>query len=358
MKKKAYVGLSGGVDSSVSAALLQERGYAVTGVFIKIWQPEFIECSWREDRLDAMRVAAQLGIPFSEIDLSDAYKKEVVERMIATYRAGVTPNPDVLCNTMIKFGAFMRYAMSEGADVVATGHYARIACQGETLTLQRGKDANKDQSYFLHELTSEQLRRIVFPVGDLEKRTVREKAVALGLPVARKPDSQGLCFVGDITLPDFLAHYMTLTPGPVLDMSGREVGEHDGALRYTIGQRHGFKLSVAGGVPHYVIATDASRNTVNVSPDQGAARAREIMVRDMHWIGERPLLDCDYLVQTRYRETPVCAHLAWVGDALRVRFMEPHLAAPGQSLVVYDNDTCLGGGPISSVVLNTSRNEA
>lgn len=351
MRQKAYVGLSGGVDSAVSAALLKEQGYAVTGVFIKIWRPEFIECSWREDRLDAIRVAAHLGIPYREIDLSDAYKKEVVDRMIDSYKAGMTPNPDVLCNTMVKFGTFMRYALENGADIVATGHYAQSS-EGRLL---RGKDASKDQSYFLHELTAEQLMRISFPIGGLEKHAVREMASALGLPVAQKPDSQGLCFVGDITLPHFLGQYMSLIPGSVLNEQGEEVGEHDGAVSYTIGQRHGFRLlAAAQHVPHYVIATDSAMNTITVSTDRRAAETHAALIHKMHWIGKVPKLDREYLVQTRYRETPVLARLTEESRGLRALFAKPHLVSPGQSLVVYDNDACLGGGVMSSVVLNTS----
>lgn len=348
--KKVFVGLSGGVDSAVSAALLKERGYEVTGVFIKIWQPEFIECSWREDRLDAMRVAATLGIPFSEIDLSDAYKKEVVERMVASYQGGVTPNPDVLCNTMIKFGAFMQWALGEGADMVATGHYA----QAQSGKLLRGKDETKDQSYFLHELSSTQLEQIIFPIGALEKSVVRRKAAAFNLPVAQKPDSQGLCFVGDITLPDFLSHYMGLSPGAVLDERGAPIGAHDGAMRYTIGQRHGFRLFAArGAVPHFVVNSDAAHNTITVSPNRHAGDASAVEIQHMHWIDKQPSLEREYLVQTRYREAPVRAVLTLEADALRCTFREPHLASPGQSLVVYAGDECLGGGAISRLVLNT-----
>ncbi len=271
--KRVFVGLSGGVDSAVSASILKSQGYDVTGVFIKIWQPEFIECTWREDRLDAMRVCAALEIPYREIDLSDEYKQAVVQRMVAAYERGVTPNPDVLCNTIIKFGAFMRWAIDEGADYVATGHYAR----SENGMLLRGIDTSKDQSYFLHGLTSAQLDRIIFPIGGMKKSEVRSLASKLVLPVAQKPDSQGLCFVGDISLPEFLSHYTVLKAGAVLDVSGTVVGSHDGAARFTIGQRHGFALhtALADAVPHYVISTDASGNTITISPEKDAATVWE-----------------------------------------------------------------------------------
>ncbi len=349
--KRVFVGLSGGVDSSVSAALLCEQGYEVTGVFIKIWQPEFIECTWREDRLDAMRVCAALEIPYREIDLSDAYKSAVVERMVASYERGITPNPDVLCNTAIKFGAFMRWALDAGADYVATGHYAR----SEQGVLLRGADASKDQSYFLHGLTSAQLSRIIFPIGALQKREVRARAAALGLPVAGKPDSQGLCFVGDISLPEFLSHYTQLVHGSVINVEGAVVGTHDGAARFTIGQRHGFTLTASNhdAVPHYVIATDAVANTITVSTDKRGAAAEAVVIDEMHWIADAPLLPKTLEVQARYRETPVAAEICKCERGVTVRFSEPHIAAPGQSLVLYDGDRCLGGGEISRVVLNT-----
>src|SRR3989344_2576606 len=252
-----FVGLSGGGGSAVSAGILKEQGYEVTGCFIKRWQPEFIECSWREDRLDAMRVAASLGIPFREIGLSDEYKEEVVDGMVADYARGTTPNPDVLCNTSIKFGHFMKWALAEGADYIATGHYARLR-QGfggqARIELLRGADHNKDQSYFLWQLGQEELSRTLFPVGELTKHEVRALAKRFGLPNSGKPDSQGLCFVGDVSMEEFLARFIPLIPGSVVDVSGKTIGEHQGAALYTVGQRHGFSSSGSASMrPHYVV---------------------------------------------------------------------------------------------------------
>lgn len=332
-----FVGLSGGVDSATSAALLKERGYDVIGAFIKIWQPEFIECTWREDRLDAMRICASLGIPFREINLSDEYQKRVVDSMIADYRAGITPNPDVLCNEKIKFGSFFSWALSEGADFVATGHYARI----EGPSLARAVDANKDQSYFLHRISSEELARTIFPIGDLHKDEVREHAKRFNLPVAAKPDSQGLCFVGDVSMRDFLKRFIVVENGPVLDMQGNQIGTHEGAALYTLGQRHGFtvKNGPAEG-SHYVVAIDTAKNAITVSRERSDAARKEISMRDIHWIGETPGFPVRLQAQTRYREIPVAVTIEKDSVA---RFDEPHIASPGQSIVLYDGDICLGG---------------
>src|SRR3989344_860547 len=240
-----FVGLSGGVDSAVSAALLKEAGHSVVGAFIKIWRPEFIECPWQKERLDAMRVGAHLGIPFREIDLSDEYKKDVIDDMIANYTRGITPNPDVLCNRHIKFGAFKEWAHAGGADLVASGHYARIVKTGNRFQLHRGKDTHKDQSYFLWRLTEKDLETTLFPVGGFTKPEVRALAEKFGLPVATKKDSQGLCFVGEVTMRDFLARYIDLKQGKVLDEAGAVIGEHDGAALYTLGERHGFRIENA-----------------------------------------------------------------------------------------------------------------
>lgn len=341
---KVYVGMSGGVDSSVSAALLKKQGHSVTGAFIKIWQPEFIECTWREDRLDAMRVAAALDIPFKEIDLSEEYRRAVVERMVAAYERGETPNPDVLCNSEIKFGVFMKWALESGAEYVATGHYARA----EAGRLFRGIDGSKDQSYFLHRLTKENLKRALFPVGDLQKTQVRKMAMQFDLPVATKHDSQGLCFVGDITLPEFLGRHVPLQRGIVRDEAGTAIGEHEGALVYTKGQRHGFSLSHTSDheAPHYVVSTDVKMNEIIVSKDKSRAESTVAHVDDMQWIGEKLSMPTRLLVQTRYRETPEEAELFETSAGISARFMEPRILSRGQSLVIYAGDQCLGGGPI------------
>ncbi len=335
--KTVFVGLSGGVDSAVSAALLKERGYTVVGAFIKIWRPEFIDCPWQKDRLDAMRVAAALEIPFKEIDLSEEYKKAVIDDMVANYARGVTPNPDVLCNRHIKFGAFAKWAFAEGADMVATGHYAQNI-GGE---MHHGKDVNKDQSYFLWQLTKEDLQRALFPVGGFEKPEVRALAQKFNLPVAAKKDSQGLCFVGDVTMRDFLGHYLPLEKGKVLDESGGTIGEHDGAALYTLGERHGFRVQSA--IPLFVIAIDVKENTITVSPDREKAARMSAQLIDVSWVDEAPKGAQRLSAQARYRETPVACTI----DGTIVTFEKPHLAPPGQSLVLYDSGKLVGGGVVS-----------
>jgi tRNA-uridine 2-sulfurtransferase len=355
MAKTVFVGLSGGVDSAVSAALLLQRGFNVVGVFIKIWQPEFTACTWATDRIDAMRVAVALGIPFREIDLSEEYKWVVVEDMTSAYRRGFTPNPDVLCNRHIKFGSFKKYALKEGADYIATGHYARIEqgtrqkALGNIFELLRGKDNNKDQSYFLYTLGQDDLAITLFPVGELQKMQVRDLASKLRLPVARKPDSKGLCFVGDVTMKDFLSKYIDLQSGSVLDDKGCVVGVHDGAALYTIGQRHGFTIERTTGnmVPHYVVDIDIQANTIRVSTEHKSAARNHVSVGSMHWIGNIPEMPADAMIQTRYREKPVEATINGNSASPLIIFNAPHVAAAGQSLVAYDGDTCLGGGVMS-----------
>ncbi len=345
MKHEVYVGLSGGVDSAVSAALLKERGQSVVGVFIKIWQPEFTECTWREDRLDAMRVCAALDIPFRELDLSEEYKKDVVDAMVRDYGKGLTPNPDVLCNRVVKFGAFAAWARSQGAGAIATGHYAQKKDEGGHVELARAHDAAKDQSYFLYTLKQTDLIRATFPVGELLKEEVRKEAIRLDLPVARKPDSQGLCFVGEVSMRDFLARYLPIAPGPVRTRAGKVIGEHEGAALYTIGQRHGF--STGGVAPHFVVGVDVAKNIVFVSPRREDAARASVVLEQVSWVYREPRSDQALLAQARYHEVPVGAKVAKKGEHYVVTFDTPHIAAPGQSLVVYDGDVCLGGGTIT-----------
>lgn len=331
------------MDSAVSAALLKRAGYQVTGAFIKIWQPEFTQCTWKEDRVDAMRVCVALGIPYREVDLSDEYKREVVDAMVRDYAAGITPNPDVLCNRSIKFGHFKRWALEQGADMVATGHYAQVKKSDGTYRLMRGADREKDQSYFLHLLDQDDLAHTLFPIGAMHKREVRALAKKFALPVAQKKDSQGLCFVGDITMSDFLSRYIPLRTGAVLDMQGNAVGEHDGAALYTTGQRHGFRMR--SSVPHYVVSADTQANTITVSPDRDDASCTKALLREMHWIRESS--DGEYLVQSRYREKPGRAHVLRAESGVCVTLAQAHILAPGQSLVMYRGRECAGGGIIS-----------
>lgn len=337
---KVFVGLSGGVDSAVSAALLKAQGHEVTGVFIKIWSPEFLECTWREDRLDAMRVAVHLDIPFREIDLSQEYKDTVVRDMIDNYRKGITPNPDVLCNRSIKFGAFLWWALEQGADAIATGHYAQISEDGSVRRLLRGIDPGKDQSYFLYRLTQADLARTYFPVGGFTKPEIREKARDFGLPNAARPDSQGLCFVGDVSMRDFLSRFMPLKRGQLVNETGVAVGEHDGAALYTVGQRHGFRLAHdAPEGPYYVTSVDAANNIVRVSKKRSSTEHKEAKIDTVHWIAETHA-ECDAVA--RYHSKSVRARL----NGARVFFDKPLQVTPGQSLVLYEGNVCLGGAVI------------
>ncbi|HET8580941.1 MAG TPA: tRNA 2-thiouridine(34) synthase MnmA [Candidatus Paceibacterota bacterium] len=342
--EKVFVGLSGGVDSALSAALLIEQGYDVTGVFIKIWQPAFTRCTWKEDRLAAMRVAVALGIPFATLDLSDEYEREVIGRMQADYRAGRTPNPDALCNRFIKFGAFRRFAALHGADLVATGHHAQI--EKGSGRLLRGADPGKDQAYFLWQLTRDDLLHALMPIGGMTKQAVREAARTRGIPVAERPDSQGLCFVGDIDMHGFLSELLAPAPGMVLDAAGAMIGTHDGAALYTLGARHKFRITDpdAAPAPLYVIATDVSANTITVAPSATGAMRRDVALLETNWCSGTAPQGGRYLAEVRYHQEPQGCTL----EGSRVIFDLPQLAVPGQSLVLYDGAACLGGGIISA----------
>src|SRR3989338_5038313 len=352
VNKTVFVGLSGGVDSAVAAMLLKEKGFNVVGVFIKIWQPEFIECNWAKERLDAMRVAVSLGIPFREIDLSEEYKNEVVKKMIDEYSRGITPNPDVLCNRHIKFGSFLDYAKKESADFIATGHYARLEESNGVFSLLRAYDISKDQSYFLYTLEQSDLSHTLFPVGGLKKYEVRALAKKARLPVAGKPDSQGLCFVGDVSMKDFLSRFIKLKKGAVLDINGVEVGTHDGAPLYTIGQRHGFFVQHKNPKKktYYLVRTNASANTVSVSANLKDAKCSGVLLNKINWISSEPVLPIEAFTQSRYHEMPVKSSISKTGERVTVMFGEPHISSPGQSLVIYDGDKCLGGGFVAESV--------
>jgi len=347
--KKVFVGLSGGVDSSVSAALLKEAGYDVTGVFIKVWSPDFLECTWKEDRRDAMRVCAELGIPFKTLDLEKEYKQGVVDYMVREYRAGRTPNPDVMCNREVKFGAFLAWAKEQGADFIATGHYAQNIFNTETgkYELWAGVDAEKDQSYFLWTLTQEDLKHVLFPIGHLHKSQVRERAEKFGLPTAAKKDSQGLCFLGKLDMRDFLKHFVDEKPGKALDAQGKEVGVHEGAFFYALGQRHGFEA--VNGVPQYVIAKNVEKNTITVGPDPLAAQEKNTFTLEQkNWISGNPGAEDIYWGRNRYRQELFQCRI----EDETVTFLETISLAPsGQSFVVYEKHgeglVCRGGGVIS-----------
>lgn len=348
--KKVFVGLSGGVDSAVSAALLQKAGYDVTGVFIKVWSPDFLPCTWREDRRDAMRVCAHLGIPFLTLDLEDEYKKEVVDYMIAEYKAGRTPNPDVMCNKEIKFGAFYNFAMKRGAEYVATGHYVRT--DPKTGTLVEGRDKGKDQSYFLWTLTKDQLSHVLFPVGDMPKAEVRKLAKKFKLPNAEKKDSQGLCFLGKVDMREFLSHFLRPKSGKVLNVQGKVIGTHDGAVFFTLGQRHGFTVEnkQTESEALYVISKDVRANTITVSslkPDDTENLGRtEVSIHKANWV-EEPDEKKTYRIRFRYHQEPLAGKVIRKGNDTTLELLESFVgASAGQSAVIYDGERMIGGGVI------------
>lgn len=338
--KKVFVGMSGGVDSSVSAGILKEQGYDVTGVFIKVWQPDFVECTWKEDRLDAMRVASLLDIPFVTLDLEKEYKEGVIDYMIDEYKNGRTPNPDVMCNKEVKFGAFLRWAQDQGADFVATGHYAQT--DGKSLLVS--KDKNKDQTYFLWALTQEQLKKILFPVGNMTKDEVRKRAEKYNLPVATKKDSQGLCFVGTIDVKTLLKEYIDEKQGDVQDEKGEIIGHHEGVMFYTIGERHGFVITKnkVEEKPYFIVGKNYEKNVLVVSHDPPHEKSGNgVLLEKTNWIKKIQKGEV-YEARTRYRAPLGSIKII---DENRVELLDETLViTEGQSLVVYENDKCVGGG--------------
>lgn len=348
--RTVYVGLSGGVDSSVTALRLKKAGYNVVGVFIKVWQPDFLLCNWEQERLDAMRVAATLGIPFRTFDAEEVYKRDVADYMIDAYSKGLTPNPDVMCNKMVKFGSFLEYALASGADGIATGHYAQKHSDKGTHYVLRGLDREKDQSYFLWSLSQEHLEYVHFPIGNTRKEDIRREALSHNLPTAAKKDSQGICFLGHINIQDFLSHYVDTEEGDVLDEGGMVIGTHKGALFYTIGQRHGFTITLPSQqrAPYYVIKKDLTHNTIVVSHTKPQANNGTLEITSLNWISDIPQEGSYYSIQTRYRQLPVRAQLVTrKRDCAILKVAEPlDTPALGQSCVLYEDAVCYGGGII------------
>lgn len=346
-----FVGLSGGVDSAVAAHLLVAAGHRVTGIFARIWQPEFTACTMEADRLSAKRVAAQIGIPFQEVDLSEDYRTTVIQDLIDGYARGETPNPDILCNQHIKYGKLLEHVRARGGDYLATGHYARVEHRTMSSHLLRGVDTAKDQSYFLANITPDALRAAQFPIGHLRKPEVRAYAARVGLANAHRPDSQGLCFVGPVTMDTFLKQYIPVTPGAVLDEEGKVIGTHDGAPLYTIGQRHGFTVHTAAPNigPQYVVATDVHANTITVAPTLTRAERKELPLHSVRWL-EEPIAGEEIAFQVRYRQTPQRGIFDPARSLLNAQ--EAQVVAAGQSVVLYRKDQCLGSGVLAASVNN------
>ncbi|PIR68403.1 tRNA 2-thiouridine(34) synthase MnmA [Candidatus Nomurabacteria bacterium CG10_big_fil_rev_8_21_14_0_10_35_16] len=374
-QKTVFLGMSGGVDSSVCAVLLKEQGYEVVGVFIRTWHPDFLECNEEEERRDAMRVAAHLDIPFLTFDFEKVYKQEVADYMIAEYKKGRTPNPDVMCNQEVKFGAFLKKALKMGADYVATGHYARVEMKDILLNglagvgdpenrgpekeylsrrLAKGIDSSKDQSYFLWTLKQKQLNKILFPIGHLKKTEVRKLAKKFRLPVAEKKDSQGICFLGAVDLKNFLRHYIKEKRGKVVGENGEVVGYHNGVVFHTLGERHGFTITKKSPNDgrYYVMGKDIKKNILTVSARQDLAKSNSNIltnyrIEHVNWISDIPKLDKKYTAQVRYHgEFLPCQVEVISKTKAEVTFTKNVLVASGQSCVIYDKDICLGGGVI------------
>ena len=345
MPKTVFVGMSGGVDSSVTAALLKQQGYNVVGVYMKNWTKSLpgFECPWKEDYQDAKRVAVQLGIDFKVFDFEKQYKQKVVDYMIDEFKAGRTPNPDIMCNQEVKFRLFLDTCLQKGADLIATGHYAK----SKDGKMFMAKDSNKDQTYFLYRVTKKAVVKTLFPLGDYTKPEVRKLAQKFGLATAKKKESMGICFVGKVGIKDFLKQYVKTKPGKIIDQNGNKIGMHDGAIFYTIGQRTG--LGVGGGLPYYVTGKDMKKNEVYVTTDLNDKNlwARELKLTDVHWINEAPKDGVKVHVRTRHRAPLVDGAVHFDKKNLVVRLKdEIRAATPGQSAVLYKKDLVLGGGII------------
>jgi len=341
MPKTVYLGMSGGVDSSVSAILLKEQGYRVVGVYMKNWSKDLpgMKCPWADDLADAKRVATKLDIDFLVFDFEEKYKQKVVDYMLEEFKNGRTPNPDIMCNEEIKFKLFFEEAMKRGADYIATGHYAK----SENGQLKLATDANKDQTYFLYRISKEAVEKTIFPLANLKKPEVKKLAAKRGLANAYKKESMGVCFVGDVGMKDFLREYIDLKPGEIREIeTGSVLGYHDGAVFYTIGQRHG--LYIGGGLPYYVVKKDQEKNIVYVSKNLNAkdlwtknVKLENIFLRDKKLFPK----DGKILVRLRHRAPLIPATFK---DDEVLFDDEIKKIASGQSIVFYEDDLCLGGG--------------
>jgi len=358
-RRRVIVGMSGGVDSSVAAWLLKQQGFDVVGLFMKNWEDDDTDeyCTSRADLVDAAAVADVIGIDLEAVNFAAEYRERVFAHFLREYEAGRTPNPDVLCNSEIKFRAFLDHARTLGADHIATGHYARLAHDGGRSVLAKALDATKDQSYFLHRLSQEQLAPALFPLGGIAKRDVRSIAKREGIPTWAKKDSTGICFIGERPFRDFLARYLPRTPGSIETIDGKVLGRHHGLAYHTLGQRQGLRIGGAKGaaeLPWFVARKDLARNVLVVvqGHDHPALSRQVVDAQDMHWIGGAPPSPealAHLGAKTRYRmpDAPCRVELL-EGDRCRAAFETPQWApTPGQYLVLYDGDVCLGGGVIT-----------
>ena len=357
MTKHVVVGMSGGVDSSVTALLLKQQGYEVTGLFMKNWEDDDDEdyCSSRQDLIDAISVADVIGIPIEAVNFSKEYKDRVFSYFLREYESGRTPNPDILCNSEIKFKAFLDHAMHMGADAIAMGHYAQVREADGRFQLLKAKDSSKDQSYFLHRLNQTQLSKAMFPLGLLLKSQVREIAQQHKLPTYAKKDSTGICFIGERPFREFLNRYLPTSPGEMVTPEGDAVGQHTGLSFYTIGQRQG--LGIGGGKdgtgePWFVAGKDMAANRLVVvqGHDHPGLLTQHLEATDMHWIsGHAPDLEQNYAAKTRYRQADATCHITASpsGDTCFTFDEAQWAVTPGQSVVVYDGEICLGGGIIT-----------
>ncbi len=353
---RVVVALSGGVDSSVTAALLKEAGCEVSAIFMKNWHEPTAagDCRWEEDVADALEVCERLAIPLNTVDLSQAYWDGVFADFLSEYARGRTPNPDILCNREVKFKAFLEHARALGGAFIATGHYARIARQNGAFVLLKGTDANKDQSYFLYTLGQPELAASLFPVGDLPKPEVRRHAAALGLVTHDKKDSTGICFIGEQRFRDFLSRFLPAQPGLIRALDGRPLGEHQGVVYYTLGQREGLKVGGVKGAAEgawYVVDKDVAANELRVAQghDHPALLSSKLAADHLSWVaGVPPSAPLVCRAKTRYRQTDQeCTITELSGAECTVRFAQPQRAVtPGQSVVFYVDDVCLGGGII------------
>ncbi|PFA64509.1 tRNA 2-thiouridine(34) synthase MnmA [Bacillus sp. AFS015802] len=352
---RVVVGMSGGVDSSVAALLLKQQGYEVIGIFMKNWDDtdENGVCTATEDYNDVIRVCNQIGIPYYAVNFEKQYWDKVFTYFLDEYKAGRTPNPDVMCNKEIKFKAFLDHALKLGADYLATGHYAQVEYRDGEYKMLRGVDNNKDQTYFLNQLGQEQLEKVMFPLGSIDKKKVREIAKEAGLATATKKDSTGICFIGERNFKDFLSNYLPAQPGKMETLDGKVMGKHDGLMYYTIGQRHGLGIGGAGE-PWFAIGKDLERNVLYVgqSFEHPALYSDSILATDVHWTSnsEKPS-EFACTAKFRYRQDDNKVTVVPLEDGkVRVIFDEPIRAVtPGQAVVFYNGDECLGGGTIDTI---------